>query len=139
MTLSTNRSDLIQYRRGKAFETINQAEKLVDLNMLSFAMNRIYYSGFYIAYALMLVDNKKFKKHKQLIGWFNKEYLKPNIIDRKIGKLLNDSYERRTALDYHDYTTVTKSEAKFYLKGMKRFILEVDKLIEKRLKDTSNT
>lgn len=114
--------DLIQYRRNKAFETIGDAEKLIELNMLAVAMNRIYYSGFYIVYALMLADNKKFKKHRQLIGWFNKEYLKTNIIDRKIGKLLNDSYERRTALDYHDYTTVSKSESKLYLKEMKKFI-----------------
>lgn len=139
MKPDANRSNLVKYRRSKAFETITDAEKLIELNMLSVAMNRIYYSGFYIVYALMLLDNKNFKKHKQLIGWFNKEYLKPNIIDRKIGKLLNDSYERRTALDYHDYTTVIKSEAKFYLKEMKKFILEVDKLIEQKLKNSSNS
>jgi len=60
MKLNANRSDLVQYRRSKAFETISDAEKLIELNMLSVAMNRIYYSGFYIVYALMLVDNKNF-------------------------------------------------------------------------------
>lgn len=131
----SDQSVLVDYRRNKAFETLDDAEKLINLNMLSLAMNRIYYSGFYIVNALMLVDNKKFTKHRQLIGWFNKEYLKPNLINREIGKLLNASYERRTALDYHDYTTVTKSEARFYLKEMRKFIAEVDKLIEKKLTD----
>ena len=138
MKFSSNQSDLIAYRRTKAFETLNDAEKLVDLNMLAIAMNRIYYSGFYIVNALMLIDNKKFTKHRLVIGWFNKEYLKPNIINREIGKLLNASYERRTALDYHDYTTVTKFEARFYLKEMKKFIAEVDELIENKLENISN-
>ena len=72
----------------------------------------------------MLIDNKSFTKHRQLIGWFNKVYLKPNLINREIGKLFNASYERRTALDYHDYTTVTKSEVRFSLKEMKNLLLK---------------
>lgn len=135
MKLTPVQLDLIEYRRNKAFETIQDAGKLTELNMLSLAMNRIYYSDFYIVSALMLIDNKRFTEHRQVIGWFNKVYLKSNIINREVGKILNDSYERRTALDYHDYTTVIKSEVKSYLKDMKIFVTEVDHLIEDKLKN----
>jgi len=128
------KSTIIKYRRERAYETLDHVKQLVDLNMLAFAMNRIYYAGFYIVNALMVIDNKKFTKHKQVIGYFNKEYLKTNIINRGIGKILNDSFERRTALDYHDYTTVTNSEVKEYLAEMKKFVSEVDNLIEEKLK-----
>jgi len=128
---------IIKYRRERAYETLENTKKLIDLNMLSFAMNRIYYAGLYIVNALMIVDSKKFTKHKQVIGYFNKEYLKTNLINREIGKILNDSFERRTAVDYHDYTTVTKSEVNEYLTEMKKFVTEVDKLIEEKLKESN--
>ncbi len=64
-----------------------------------------------------------------------KEYLKTNIVNREEGKILNDSFERRTALDYQDYSTVTKSEVEVYLSEMKKFIATIDKLINKKLKE----
>lgn len=122
-----------EYRRDKAFETLEDIKKLLKNGMLSLAMNRVYYSGFYIVSALSLLDNKKFSKHKMLIGYFNREYLKTEIFNRKLGKILNDSYERRNALDYHDFTTITKSEINEYYKTMKSFVIEVDKIFQKKV------
>lgn len=133
MKINGNIIEIVNYRRDKAFETLDDIQKLLKDNMLALAMNRVYYSGFYIVSALSLLDNKKFSKHKMLIGYFNKEYLKSAFVDRKLGRILNDSYERRNALDYHDFATVTKSEIKEYLMNMKGFVKEIDKIIQEKI------
>ncbi|MGE5399600.1 MAG: HEPN domain-containing protein [Ignavibacteriales bacterium] len=75
---------------------------------LSTAMNSIYYAGFYIVSALAALDNFSTAKHKQLIGYFNKEYINSGRIDPEIGKILRTAYDRRQAADYHDFVTLTK-------------------------------
>jgi uncharacterized protein (UPF0332 family) len=65
-----SKSEYINYRRSKAFNTLSEIEYLLNNNLLANAMNRIYYSGFYIVSALLLIDDFSTSKHKQLIGYF---------------------------------------------------------------------
>ena len=74
MKHSDNDLELIKIRTEKAKVTLKGIKQLVESDYINFAMNRIYYSGFYIVSALVLLDGKSFSKHHQLIGYFNKEY-----------------------------------------------------------------
>lgn len=112
MKFEKHQLDLINYRREKAFETLRHIEVLIDQKMLAIAMNRIYYTGFYIVNALSLLDQQNFSKHQSLIGYFNRNYLKNNLINRDVGKILNNSFERRNAADYHDYVLLIKPRLK---------------------------
>jgi hypothetical protein len=128
-----NDFDLIKLRVEKAKVTLKGIKLLIESNYISFAMNRIYYSGFYIVSALVLLDGKSFSKHHQLIGYFNKEYLKSNIVDRKLGSILNETFERRNLIDYDDYFSITKSEVKKYYSDMKKFVKVIELLIKQRI------
>jgi uncharacterized protein (UPF0332 family) len=125
-----DKKSIIKLRIEKAYKTKEGIDFLIKRGYLSFAMDRIYYAGFYVVNALALSDGKHFSKHHQLIGYFNKEYLKNNIIDRTIGSILNDTFERRNTIDYDDFATVTKSEVKKYYIDMKKFVKLVNKVIE---------
>ena len=59
--------EIVNYRRDKAFETLDDVQKLLKDNMLALAMNRVYYSGFYIVSALSLLDKKNFQNTKCLL------------------------------------------------------------------------
>ncbi len=59
MKLSGDLVEIARYRRAKAFETLEDIKKLLKNGMLSLAMNRVYYSGFYMVSALSILDNKK--------------------------------------------------------------------------------
>jgi len=135
MKHSNDDLELIKLRVAKAKLTLKGIKMLIESNYISFAMNRIYYSGFYIVSALVLLDGKSFSKHHQLIGYFNKEYLKSNIIDRKLGSILNETFERRNLIDYDDYFSITKSEVKRYYSDMKKFIKIIELLIKQRIKN----
>lgn len=124
---------LINYRRQRAFETLDEINKLLNAKMLFLAMNRVYYAGFYIVNALALLDNFSSSKHHQLIGYFNKNYIHSGKIKTDIGEILNIAYKKRTSVDYHDFVTVTKEEIIGYYNKMKDFVKEVDNLILNRL------
>jgi len=127
--------ELVTYRRNRAFETIREIDKLLSEGMLLFAINRIYYAGFYIVSALCLLDDFSTSKHTQLIGYFNREYVKKGLIDIETGSILNLAYRKRTSVDYQDFVTVTRDEVYQYFNEMKLFVEKVDDLIEQRIKN----
>ena len=80
-----------------------------------------------------MIDNFSTSKHSQIIGYFNKNYIKEKVIDPKIGKFLNRAYELRTRSDYGEFIEYSESEIKSYFKEMKDFIYNVENIINKKL------
>ena len=77
MTLDkTNRSNLIKHKIEKAKSASHDVKILISTGMLHVAINRIYYGMFYALSALALKYKFETKKHQQLIGWFNKTFIK---------------------------------------------------------------
>lgn len=126
-------SDYIQYKRDRALEALDDIKKMLDNKMLSSAMNRIYYAGFYIVGALLLLDGFSTSKHRQLIGHFNKEYIKTGKVPVDIGEILDESYNNRVASDYHDFVYLTKSQVEEFYNQMKDFVMFIDQMIQTRL------
>ena len=60
---STDTQALIASRMEKSIEAIKAAEIMLENNMLTFAMNRIYYSMFYAVQGLLASDGVSFSKH----------------------------------------------------------------------------
>jgi uncharacterized protein (UPF0332 family) len=127
--------NIVNYRVELAYNTIKESESHITNGFLNTAMNRIYYAGFYIVCALAAIDNFSTARHKQLIGYFNKNYIKTGIIDRGIGEILTIAYDRREAADYHDFVYLTKTQIEEYRIRMAEFIKQVDALIQQRIKD----
>jgi hypothetical protein len=126
--------DYIQYKRDRAFEALDDIKKMIDNKMLSAAMNRIYYAGFYIVGALLLLDGFSTSKHRQLIGYFNKEYIKTGKVPLDVGEILDESYNNRVASDYHDFVFLTKTQVEEFYNQMKEFVGFIDRMIQDRLK-----
>ena len=122
--------DLINYRIQQANETIKEVEFQIENNFLVIAVNRIYYGMFYMLLALALKNGFKTSKHNQLLGWFNREFVKTGKIDRKIGKIVHKAFEDRTDGDYGIFVKFEKEEVIEKLENMKRFLFELEKLIK---------
>ncbi|MBC8485782.1 MAG: HEPN domain-containing protein [Bacteroidetes bacterium] len=130
MTLSEeNRKILINTRLDQAIETIQEALLLIENNMLRAAMNRIYYGMFYSLLALALKYKFKTSKHQQLIGWFNKNFIKNNLIDKKYSKIIRDAFELRTEGDYEVFIDFSREEILDKFESMKVFIAEIERFI----------
>lgn len=69
MDKNTNK-DLAIYRLEKARTTLIAAETLYKTNSLSDANNRAYYAIFHALRAVLALERKDFKKHKDVIRIF---------------------------------------------------------------------
>jgi len=91
MTLAEEEKlSLINYRLKQAYEAAESAELLIANNRSAAAINRIYYAVFYCVMALALKSGFKTSKHLQLIGWFNKTFIRTGLIDQDFGRILKD-------------------------------------------------
>ena len=124
-----NIDELIDSRIQQAHETISEAEFQINNNYLRIAVNRIYYGMFYILLALALRNNYKTSKHQQLIGWFNKEFVKTGKVDVNVGRIIHKAFEDRSDSDYGIFVEFEKEEVLQKLEDMKKFINLVKNLI----------
>lgn len=102
---------------------------LLKHKKLSLAANRIYYSLFYGISALALKNNFSTSKHKQLIGWFNKHFIKTGLFDKKYSKLIYTAFENREKSDYDFLFMLTREEVENSFTLAKSFISIITKSI----------
>ncbi len=130
MTLSLeDKIELIKLRINNANEILNEAKVLLDNNMLKGASNRLYYSLFNAVHALALKDNYSCKTHSTLQSFFNKEYIKTNIISQESGKTYNKSLQIRTSGDYQISPTLTKKQLLQLFKEANKLHIEIMKIL----------
>jgi len=119
---SAERNELVRLRLENAEKAIEDAKMLFDNSSLRGAMNRTYYSMFYTVSALAVADGKSFSKHTNLIDYFQEEYAKPEIIDRKYGRALQKAFEDRSEADYQDYLHTTEEQISVRLQEAREFL-----------------
>jgi len=127
--MAFEKETLIKYRIERSKETISEAKSAIENNKLFAAENRIYYSIFYIMSALALKNNFSTSKHFQLLGWFNKNFVKTKIVSVELSKIYFDAFEKRQEGDYKDLIYFTSEEVKEDFENMMNFVKEVEKLI----------
>lgn len=123
------RDDLIKYRLEQARDTIDVVDLLIKNDKLSSAINRIYYGMFYSLLALALQFNFETSKHQQLIGWFNKEFIRTGLIEKEFGRILRDAFENRTSGDYDSFVIFEQTEVLLLFSDMKSFIEQIEVFI----------
>lgn len=65
-------------------------------------------------------------KHSGVIGFFNKEYLKENLMDRKLSIIIKNSAFLREKSDYDDFFIAGRKEAEEQLENARRFLQAVE-------------
>ncbi|MCC8150310.1 MAG: HEPN domain-containing protein [Lachnospiraceae bacterium] len=54
-----------------------------------------------------------FKRHKDVVGYFNKHYVAKEIFPRELGRRLGMLQQLRDKSDYDDFYTASKEQATF--------------------------
>lgn len=140
MTLSEReRSLLVKNRVEKARDTIHDVSFLIENGKLPLAVNRIYYGAFYILSALALQYQFTTSKHQQLIGWFNRDFIKKGLLGKEYGEFIHKAYDKRSRGDYDDFVKFEKAEVNELFAAMKRFVNTVENLILSNTIPTKNT
>jgi len=84
----------------KSEEALKDAEIAINNERFSTAQNRIYYAIFYSVMALAYSKNFTTAKHSQLLGWFNRNYIKEGVFAKSLGDAYINAYNSRMKSDY---------------------------------------
>ena len=97
------KKDLVLYRLETAKKDLKSAKVLLEIDDCKGANNRAYYAIFHAINAVHAVSGKAYKRHKDAIANFNKDYVKTSIFPREIGRKIGQAEEIRHASDYDDF------------------------------------
>lgn len=122
--------EIIKYWIEKSAESLNAAEDELKAGRLSFSVNRIYYSCFYIVSALLLKKGLKFKKHSGVRAAFHEHFVKPGLISREYGQFYDEIFEARQRGDYIELVHFEKEQIGKWFQNTKDFTEVVKRLIE---------
>lgn len=125
-----DKAALVHYRLLQANELIHEVETLIENDLFRTAINRIYYGMFYALTALALKHDFQSSKHLQLIGWFNKNFIKEKIVPVKYGIILRDALKNRMDGDYAPFVEFKKEDIIILFVEMRDFINRIETLLK---------
>ena len=120
---------LLKYWADKSTESLEAAKDELKAGRISFSVNRIYYSCFYIVSAALLKDGHKFHKHSGVRAAFHKNLVKPGLVSLDLGEFYDALYEARQRGDYIELVSFDKKLVEDWLKKAKRFAEAINSII----------
>ena len=92
-----------KYRLNKAKETLETARMIFNEGKDFTSANiRAYYAIFYAIRAVLAIEEVDFKRHKDVLAYFNKEYVNKEKFPKKIGRKISQAQRIREDSDYDD-------------------------------------
>ena len=119
-------NELAGYRIERAKEMLAAAEGNLKIGQYKTALNRSYYAVFHAMRAANILKGFDSSKHSGVIAFFNKEYLKEGILDRKLSIIIKNSSFLREKSDYDDFFIASKKDAEMQLEGAREFLGAVE-------------
>ena len=121
--------ELVLHRLRAAEEDLASANLLLESGQYRGANNRAYYSIYHTINAVLSVEGAAFKRHKDTLAYFNKNYVASEIFPRTMGRLIVKAEEIRHSSDYDPFYVASKEgtqkqidTAKSLLDYAKRYI-----------------
>lgn len=106
-----NTIDLVRYRIETAKSDLQSADMLIKEKQYRAANNRAYYAIFRAISAIHALDGKTYKRHKDTLANFNKDYIRTEIFPKTLERRIIEAEEIRHASDYDDFYIATKEKA----------------------------
>lgn len=100
--------DVVRHRLKVAKEDLDSAYLTFEAGQYRAANNRAYYSLFHTICAVLAKEGVAFKKHKDTLSYFNKNYVQPEIFPRELGRKIVKAEEIRHASDYDTFYIASK-------------------------------
>jgi uncharacterized protein (UPF0332 family) len=115
-------NELAKYRMERAKEMLVAAEENLKIGQYKTSLNRSYYAIFHSMRAANIVKGFDSSKHSGVIGFFNREYLKENLMDRQLSVIIKKSSFLREKSDYDDFFIASKKDAEIQIENAKVFV-----------------
>lgn len=121
--------DLVKYRLDNAEEKLSSAKLLLDAGHYKDSIGRSYYAIFTAVRAVLAKDKVDFSKHAGVIAYFQREYIKTGIFDKKYSKYLQTAFQIRNTCDYDDFFIASRQDAEEQYDRAKQMLQEISKYL----------
>ncbi len=118
--------ELAGYRMERAKEMLSASESNLETGQYKTSLNRSYYAVFHAMRSANALKGFDSSKHSGVIAFFTKEYLKTEMIDRKLSLIIKDSSLCREKSDYDDFYVASHAEAEEQFKNAKYFVQKIE-------------
>lgn len=132
------KQELMTYRLQMSKNDLKAAKVLFDVKEYKGANNRAYYAIFHAISAIHALSGKAYKRHKDAISNFNKDYVKTEIFPREMGRKIGQAEVIRHASDYDDFYIASREEAEHQIAVAEEFISLCEKYCTSQLEKNNN-
>lgn len=123
--------DLCKYRMENSSDSFKVAKDCLEKGYYKDAVNRSYYAVFYAIKSVLAFEGKDFKRHKDVIAYFNQTYVASGIIPREIGRKIGRLQQKREKSDYDDFYLASKEETIEQIESADEVIAAIKKYLAK--------
>lgn len=124
--------DLSFYRLSLAKETLANAKMCLDNQFYRDCINRSYYVVFYSIKSVLAIENIDFKRHKDAVAYFNKNYVATEIFPRTLGKRIGRIKMMREESDYSDFFIASEEDARKQYETAEYVVYAVEEYLKKK-------
>lgn len=84
--MDNRQKELSEYRVQEADNSLKASMNCLNSGLYKDSINRSYYAAFYAIKAILALGTVDFKRHKDVVAYFNKEYVATGVFPRELGK-----------------------------------------------------
>lgn len=126
----SERSYMVQLRMEKAFRFLDEAKRMVDMQLWDLAANRFYYSCFHAAQGLLLQNGFSAHTHEGTMALFGLHFVKTHKVDVSLGSFFSRMEQLRKKADYNCNYDVSEYEVMTMIQPAQTFVDTISKLVE---------
>lgn len=130
-----NKKDVAEHRLQVAQEDFSAAKLLLEAKSYRGANNRAYYAIFHAVSAVLALEGIAFKKHKDTLAYFNKNYVATELFPRELGRKIVKAEEIRHASDYDTFYIASKEDTVQQIETADKLIQLVSEFCENKQKE----
>ena len=123
--------ELSRHRLEQSKEDLKASKVLYNMKLFKSANNRAYYSIFHSMKAVFALEPIDFKRHKDVIAYFNKNYIHTEIFPKNMGRRISDASRIREDSDYDDEFVVRSEDTLAQIETAEEMIKLTDEYINK--------
>lgn len=124
------KEDYINYRILKSSEIYDDAILLATNSRWNSCVNRLYYSSYYLASALLFKNELKSETHNGVKTQLFLNFVKDGMLSKDLGKLYSHLFDWRQESDYADFIDFDEDIVMPLLEDVKNLNLALKALIK---------
>lgn len=117
--------DIAQNKMIQAVDDLESAYILLEADKYRAANNRAYYAVFHAIDAVLSIEPVAFKMHKDVIAYFNKNYVNKEIFSKDMGRKISKLEIIRHKSDYDDFYIASKADTVNQVAIAKEIVQEI--------------